>query len=149
VAEVLDSFQTRLKARAVCVEVTGHLPTVAGARPALIQALTNLVANALQHGCTARGGRVEISGWRTAHHACLGVRDFGPGLPAEQRERVFDVSERLALRQKGAGIGLAVVSRIMQAHGGRAWVELPAGGGAMFVLGFPHVPGCEQVWTTA
>ena len=60
---------------------------------------------------------------------CYRVTDNGPGIAAQYRERVFRVFERLASGGEGTGIGLAIVRRIAESGGGRAWIEEAPGGG--------------------
>ncbi|WP_283136416.1 sensor histidine kinase [Rhizohabitans arisaemae] len=106
-------------------------------RHRLTQALIQLVANAVRHtvpgdpiavGSAVRDGAVEL--W---------VRDCGPGVPAEDRERIFGRFVRAGSRTgEGAGLGLAIVSSIAHAHGGDVRVEENHGGGALFVVRIPH-----------
>ncbi len=74
--------------------------------------------------------------------AVLEVADYGPGLTAEQAERVFERFYRVdtARTTGGAGLGLAIVAALVAAHGGRVWVESPASGGAVFRVALPLAP---------
>ncbi|HEX8133153.1 MAG TPA: ATP-binding protein [Actinomycetes bacterium] len=75
--------------------------------------------------------------------ALLTVADAGPGVPAEQRERIFQPFHRgpsAASHSPGSGVGLALVRRLAGLHGGRAWVEPRAGGGACFQVLLPDAP---------
>ena len=113
------------------VEVTvGELPTVAG-DPAQVRALVqNLLANAMKF---TRGGAApavtvgarpaEDGWWRTE------VTDNGPGIPAADRERVFEPFTRIDKSVPGTGIGLSTCRRIVEAHGGRIGLEGAPGGG--------------------
>jgi signal transduction histidine kinase len=68
---------------------------------------------------------------------CCSVRDHGPGIPADQRARIFDRFYRLdRSRNGGAGLGLAIAMTIMEAHGGRIEVDDAPGGGALMRLRF-------------
>jgi signal transduction histidine kinase len=105
----------------------------------LAQALRNLVANAVAHA--GPGGTVRVSVERSAGAVRLLVDDDGPGIAPDQRERVFDRFQRLdtgrARAEGGAGLGLAIVRAVAQAHGGRAWAEDSPLGGARFVVELP------------
>jgi signal transduction histidine kinase len=97
----------------------------------LAQALRNLVRNAIEH--TAAGGLVRLGASSAGGRVTIFVEDDGPGIPAEQRERVFDRFHRTdssrTRARGGAGLGLAIVSAIAEAHGGRvAAGESPEGG---------------------
>ncbi|MGP3954372.1 ATP-binding protein [Nonomuraea sp. 3N208] len=104
-------------------------------RQRLTQALMQLVANAVRHtkdgdliavGSAVRDGRVEL--W---------VRDSGPGVAPADRERIFSRFTRGAGAHDGAGLGLAIVTSIAEAHGGRVQVTEAPGGGACFVMSIP------------
>ena len=105
------------------------------------RALGNLLGNALKF--TPRGGRVLLSAdvreesgerWLT-----LSVKDSGRGIPVDKLSAVFEPFSQVLGRDAGAGVGLglAIVQRIMTAHGGRASVQSQEGTGSTFTLQFP------------
>jgi two-component system, OmpR family, sensor kinase len=108
----------------------------------LAQALRNLIGNAIEH--TAPGaGLVALDVERHgSERVCFIVQDDGPGIPAAQRERVFDRFHRTdAARDRasgGTGLGLAIVRAIAEAHGGRVAAGASAAGGAHFELELPR-----------
>ncbi|ROO89199.1 signal transduction histidine kinase [Actinocorallia herbida] len=99
----------------------------------LTQALVQFVANAVRH--TRDGGRISVGSALRGPELELWVRDDGPGVPADQRDRIFRRFVHGA--QTGTGLGLAIVARIAAAHGGRAEVRDAPGGGAVFLIGIP------------
>ncbi|HTN80656.1 MAG TPA: HAMP domain-containing sensor histidine kinase [Acidimicrobiales bacterium] len=105
----------------------------------LRQVLANLLANALVH--TPAGTPVEVRVRRDGPAAVLEVADHGPGLPPEVAHRVFERFVRAdparARTTGGAGLGLAIVSAVAEAHGGRAEVESSPGEGATFRVVLP------------
>lgn len=109
----------------------------------LTQALMQLVANAVRH--TREGDTIEVGSAVRDGRVRLWVRDTGPGVPAADRERVFERFVRVADGARpgeGAGLGLPIVRSIAQAHGGGAHVVDAPGGGATFVLTLPlHLAG--------
>ena len=116
-------------------------PVVLEADPdRLTQALRNLLRNAIVH--TEPGGLVQLSAQEHGERVRLIVDDDGPGVPAAERERIFDRFARLdAARGRdagGAGLGLAIVRAIAVAHDGDVWVERSPEGGARFVLDLPR-----------
>ncbi len=127
-----------------CARAGAELVETGNAQPVVVQgvakllrrALRNLLENARRY---ADGpARVEIL--RDGAHAVVRVRDRGPGVPADQRERIFEPFYRLpgaSEREGGVGLGLALVRSITQRHGGQASCEGQAGGGACFVLRLP------------
>lgn len=104
---------------------------VKGNGEAVFNALRNLVENALTH--TPPGTTVTV---RVERPATLRVEDRGPGVPPEQRERIFQRFWRAERRKSGSGLGLAIVRQIMDAHGGRVEVTDRVGDGAVFSLIF-------------
>lgn len=104
----------------------------------LEQVVMNLLDNAIRH--TPAGSRIEVLLARTTPGWIeLAVRDDGPGIPAEFRERIFDRYYRLHgdHRASGMGLGLHICREIVELHGGSIWVECPDDGGACFVARLP------------
>lgn len=111
-----------------------------GSEAQLRQVVTNLVANALRH--TPSGTPVEIAVGTDGEDAVLEVRDHGPGVPADQRDKVFERffrSDPSRTRDAGGGngLGLAIVAAIVASHHGRVGVAETPGGGANFVVRIP------------
>ena len=111
--------------------------TVRADRQRFQQILYNLASNALKF--TPRGGQVTISGKRDASFAYISVRDTGVGIPADQLEPVFEEfhQARSTERNQGAGLGLAITQRLVQAHGGSISVESEVGEGSCFTFSLP------------
>jgi signal transduction histidine kinase len=101
------------------------------------QAVDNLLANAVRF--SPAGATVLVTVSRAADLARLAVRDQGPGIPAEQRERIFQPFERGTGAEAGTGLGLAIVREIVNGHGGRAVLGAPERG-AEVILEFPAGP---------
>jgi signal transduction histidine kinase len=105
------------------------------------QVLTNLVANAIKF--TPRGGEVTVlAGADGPGLVRLEVRDTGPGIAPDERERVFDKFYQVGRvdgeRPGGSGLGLTIARHLVELHGGRIWVDAAPGGGAAFVLLLPE-----------
>jgi signal transduction histidine kinase len=85
------------------------------------------------------GSPVHVSLSRSPNALRLEVRDSGPGVPAHERERIFErfAQSDNAARQGGLGLGLYIVRQIVEAHGGRVRAEEARGGGAAFVVELP------------
>ena len=105
--------------------------------PKVERIVENLIANAAAHA--PAGSRIRIRCWREGDAAVITVEDEGPGVPAELRDRVFEAFYRGpdALRRPGSGMGLSLVARLTEMHGGRAWVQDREGGGASFRVLLP------------
>jgi signal transduction histidine kinase len=114
------------------------LGRVLGDEHRLAEALDALVENALRF--TGPQDTVRISVRPDAGWVRIEVADSGPGIPEEDRERVFErfFHRHPSGQEPGTGLGLAVVAAVVQAHGGRCWVEAAPEGGAQFVLRLPR-----------
>jgi two-component system OmpR family sensor kinase len=111
--------------------------TVNGQPEALAILFRNLVDNALKY--TPAGGTVDVEGLGGAEGACLCVEDSGPGIPAEERERVFDRFYRIAGSQaSGSGLGMAIIKSIADRHGASLILDESARlGGLSVTVKFP------------
>lgn len=110
-----------------------------GDRSRLLQALSNLIENAIKFA-PAEDGIVTISLERSEREFEFCVRDNGPGMKEEDRARVFDrFWRRPSERRQGVGLGLAIARGIVEAHGGRIWVESRPGAGAKFCFALPRL----------
>jgi signal transduction histidine kinase len=118
---------------------TGSVTVVAD-RQRLTQAVMNLAGNAVQH--TAPGGRITIGAAGEGGYARLSVADDGPGIPSSDRERIFARFARGdgPRRSDGAGLGLAIVRAIAEAHGGTVELESTVGHGSTFSIVIPLRP---------
>jgi signal transduction histidine kinase len=105
---------------------------VRGDRTAIERAVTNLIQNAIDHG--GKAGRITIS---VRPPAVIEVQDEGDGVPASERERIFEPFYRLHPQDHGAGLGLNLVRDLMQLHGGKVEVLDGKQGGACFRMIFP------------
>jgi signal transduction histidine kinase len=119
------------------LEASGQPVTVNGDRILLRRLLRNLLDNARHY---AGDGSITVSVTRESDRAVLEVRDHGPGVPAEEREKIFETFYRLATSRengRGSGLGLALVREIARRHGGEAVCLAAEGGGSRFRIGLP------------
>jgi signal transduction histidine kinase len=138
------AFRPRAAERRVALTVVSEAPPplVELDRTRIRQVVANLVENALRH--TPEGGRVTMTVSTVSgppESVRLTVEDTGPGIPADQLEKIFDQFYRVdASRSRstgGAGLGLTIVKKLVEAHGGTVHAESAPGQGARFVLEFP------------
>jgi two-component system OmpR family sensor kinase len=138
--DAVDDARAAAHDREIDLDVDG--PTfVVGDPHQLRQVLANLIRNALVH--TPPGTRVDVSMTRAGREALLEVRDHGPGLPAGKTDALFDRFWRTEGGRErgraGAGLGLAIVAAIVDAHGGSVAAANASGGGARFTVRLPAV----------
>jgi signal transduction histidine kinase len=111
----------------------------------LIQVLWNVLENANKYASPRSSIKVETR-W-TGTEVLIGVADRGPGIPAGEREKIFQHFYRLdrdyRAHTQGSGLGLAICRGIVQAHGGRIWVEDRPGGGSIFRIALPLPPDSD------
>ena len=112
---------------------------VRGERGALAALVRNLVDNAIRYG--PRGGRVDVAVWNDDGAALLRVDDAGPGIPAGERERVFDrFFRRAGADEEGSGLGLAIVRSVAERHGAALTLGEAPAGGLRATVRFPAEP---------
>jgi len=119
------------------VETSGQPVTVDGDRLLLRRLVRNLLENARRH---AGDGPIELSVTSQAGRAVLEVRDHGPGVPSDEREKIFEPFYRLVATREtghGSGLGLALVRGIARRHGGEAVCLAAEGGGSRFRIDLP------------
>lgn len=110
-------------------------------RDRLMQVLVNLLSNAVKF-CPTKSGRVMVHSWVRADSWRVTITDNGPGVPEDERQRIFDkfvqAGQGLKDRPSGTGLGLAISRQIAEHFGGRIWVDpAPGGDGAAFCLDLP------------
>jgi two-component system sensor histidine kinase KdpD len=129
----------------VVLDIDDDVPSVAVDEMQLDQVMTNLLENAARH--SPPGGEVLVSIEAVEDRVAVRVRDRGPGVPADDRERVFEAFYRGASipDSPGTGLGLAIANAIVTAHGGRIWTEDTPGGGATFAFEIPIEAPSVQV----
>jgi signal transduction histidine kinase len=134
--QVAEDLRARLDEAGATLEV-GELPQVQGDRRQLRRVLQNVLANAVKFRGDAPP-RVEVSAVRDSQEWVVTMRDNGLGVDPAQATRIFSMFSRANEQVEGAGIGLAVCRRIIEAHGGRIWVEPADGGGSAFRFTIPR-----------
>jgi signal transduction histidine kinase len=144
VREACEAFGAVLesKSQTLTCEIADGLPAVEVDRDRIVQVLSNYLGNASKF--TPAGGRIGIRAWADTGEVRFAVSDTGPGIPAEDRQRIFErfwQAKRTA--HLGAGLGLAIAKGIAEAHRGRVWTESEVGAGSTFVLALPASSACE------
>jgi signal transduction histidine kinase len=146
VREALELVQGRIMARGIHVSMEPNLPMVYGDRPRLTEVLQNLVDNAAKFMGDQTEPQIEIGcDGEEEGNPIFYVRDNGMGIAPEHFERVFGLFNKLDPKTDGTGIGLALVKRIIEVHGGRIWLESGVGKGSTFFFTLPSLaPATER-----
>ena len=135
IQQVIADHKPRIDAQDVEIAYPAQPPMLLCNRTRVYQLFSNLIGNALVHMGPVDAPRIEISVDADAALTRIRVNDNGVGIAPELHERIFDVCHSAGTRSDGrrsTGIGLAIVRKIAQQHGGRAWVESAPGEGATF-----------------
>ncbi len=138
VKEALEIVHGRLHEKNIEVHVDEKLPTVYGDRQRLIEVLQNLLDNAAKFIGNIPNPRIEIgrNGFEDGKPIFF-VSDNGIGIDPIHHDRIFGLFNKLDAVSEGTGIGLTLVKRIVEVHGGRIWVQSEAGKGATFFFTLP------------
>ncbi len=114
------------------------MPEVYGDRVRLLQVFQNLIQNGIKFTGNQDDPQVEISARQQDEEWVISVRDNGAGIKPAYHEKIFGLFDQLEPGQEGTGIGLALVHRIVEVHGGRVWVESDGkGNGSLFSFTLP------------
>ena len=136
--EAREIVHGQLEANAVTLLTHPNLPAVYGDRPRLMEILQNLIENAAKYMGGQPDPRIEIGQQGEENGLSIFfVRDNGIGIAPEHHDRIFGLFEKLDSKSEGTGVGLALVKRIVEIHGGRIWVESTPGLGSTFYFTLP------------
>jgi PAS domain S-box-containing protein len=137
---VAERFRTQTDRHEIQVDLPSDYPFVEGDPTRLEQVLNNLLSNAIKY--SPEGGPIEITGCSTGDEIIVTVTDQGVGIPFEEQPHIFESffrgSREYQQQTSGAGLGLYLAKAIVEAHGGRIWVESNPGEGAAFSFALPR-----------
>jgi PAS domain S-box-containing protein len=138
VNEAVDRVHGHLDQINALIEIQSDLPDVHGDRVRLIEVVQNLLENAAKYSRIGVKPRIEIGAQvEGGPQVTFYVKDNGIGIAPEYHENIFGLFNKLDPRAEGTGIGLTLVKRIIEVHGGKIWVESEAGNGATFYFTLP------------
>jgi signal transduction histidine kinase len=136
VADVVEALRAEAAAKSLHLEQSGGHERARCDRERILQVLTNLVSNAIKF--TPVGGSVRVQATRREHEVVVSVRDTGPGIPADQRARIFDrFWQAKETARLGTGLGLSIAKGLVERHGGHLWVDSEVGVGSTFSFTLP------------
>ena len=142
VHEALNNVHGRLTAKNIQIKLQPNLPTVYGDHQQLLEVLQNLIDNAAKFMGEQPDPEIEIGqNGEDNGYPIFYVKDNGIGIKSDKHQRIFGLFERLDPKTDGTGIGLAIVKKIIEQHGGRIWVESEHGIGSTFHFTLPISSG--------
>jgi signal transduction histidine kinase/ActR/RegA family two-component response regulator len=142
----LSMVRERAQQRSITIDydITDRVQELFADRLRITQVIVNLVSNAVKF--TPAGGRISVTATTDGSEVAISVSDSGPGVPAEDRERIFESFQqggRGADREEGTGLGLTLSRRIVELHDGRMWLHTELGAGSTFGFAVPVLTAPE------
>lgn len=139
VERLAERFRTQTTRHTIRVDFPSDFPIIMADEARLSQVLSNLLSNAIKY--SPAGGEIRLSGQMRADQAILCVQDEGPGIAPGDIPHIFDRfyrADEASRTTKGAGLGLYLTRAIIEAHGGRIWVDPRPGDGARICFSLPR-----------
>ncbi len=134
-----DRFSTQSDQHQFVLDFPEPFPLIRGDENRLIQVIGNLLSNAIKY--SPQGGKITLSGRFADDEIVMCVKDDGPGIALEDVPRIFKLfyrSNEAARKTKGAGLGLFLAKAVVEAHGGRIWVDDHSSQGARICFSLPR-----------
>jgi two-component system, LuxR family, sensor kinase FixL len=142
VSEAREALAGKIRQTGARIVVSSELPVLFGDASRLAEVMQNLIENALKYTGNQSAPVIEIGARREGDGTICYVRDNGIGINPRYHEKIFQLFDQLDPTAEGGGIGLALVKRIVETHGGRVWVESSGDGhGSTFCFTLPSRPG--------
>ncbi len=146
VEEVLEKHKLALSSKKITIDRTFKAPQLVADREKIRIVVDNLISNACKY--SPIGGTIRLATVNTAKFVMLGVTDDGPGIPAEERGRIFEAFYQAKgdyiSHVKGTGLGLSIVKEYVDAHEGSVEIVEGQSGGAYFIVKLPHGEMAEE-----
>jgi len=145
VEDVSLELSFALEERSVDLKIDTQLPTVACDKVRMRELFKNLISNAVKYNDKPQP-QIQISCRTDNGDFTFSVRDNGIGIDPEYHDKIFKIFQRLHHREEyeGTGVGLAICKKVVEAHGGRIWVESAPGQGTAFLFTIPRAPDPRQ-----
>jgi signal transduction histidine kinase len=138
-SEVISSLEFQIRETGATVEIE-DLPPCYGDETQLYQVFSNLLSNALKFLDPKRRGVIRISGKKEKEQVVYCIKDNGIGIAEKDKDAIFDIFRKLNPDDKrGQGLGLTIVRKILDRHGGKVWVESEPGKGSKFYVSLPEM----------
>lgn len=135
---VAHTINLRTPKHRICVDIPASLPDIAADKPKVERILFNLLENAVKY--SPEGGEITVAAKPGSGSLQICVSDHGPGITGEDQKRLFQSFEQLAKERsamQGLGLGLKVCRTLVEAQGGKIWIESTPGAGSKFFFTLP------------
>jgi signal transduction histidine kinase len=138
ISEVISSLEFQIRETGATVEI-GELPPCCGDETQIYQVFSNLLGNALKFLDPKRRGVIIISGKKEKEQVVYCIKDNGIGIAEKDKDAIFEIFLKLNPDDKrGEGLGLTIVRKILDRHGGKVLVESEPGKGSKFYVSLPE-----------
>ncbi len=138
--EVISDLSSKIEERGIEVEIKRELPKVGFKRKRMYQVFSNLISNAVKYIGDPENPKIQIDAEEKPTFWVIKVKDNGIGIEEENQDKIFDIFHREnRVDEKGTGIGLAIVNRIIEKYDGDIWVESEKGEGTEFFVKLPKI----------
>ena len=138
--QMADKFRTQTDQHVLSADFPPDFPVIQGDAARLEQVISNLIGNAIKY--SPKGGAIRVTGRVLRDEVIVSVSDDGIGIPPEEQARIFErfyrVDDALSRRTAGTGLGLYLAKAVVEAHGGRIWVESAHERGSSFSFALPR-----------
>jgi signal transduction histidine kinase len=136
--EAVELLDARIRSKNVTVNISPELPIIFGDRIRLREVMENLIDNAAKYTDKQSNPIIEIGASQKTGDQIIFVRDNGMGIEPQHLAKIFGLFEKLDQFSEGTGVGLALIKRIIETHGGKIWVESEGlGKGSTFYFTIP------------
>ena len=139
VKEALAVVEGHISSKQISIEFVDSSQKIHGDHIRLVEAMQNLIDNAVKFMGAQPNPRINIGTIMDAQNKpVFFVQDNGIGIEPQYRERIFGLFNKLDVNTQGSGVGLTIVKRIIEVHGGKIWVESTPGKGSTFYFTLPR-----------
>lgn len=137
---LVDEMSIQILDANAVIRIQEDTPELWGDFGQIHQMLENLIVNALKYaGHRSEQCEIRIGAEEVHNEIRIIVSDNGPGIAKQYHDKIFNLFQRLDTESEGSGIGLTIVKRVAELHGGRVWVESKPGEGAAFIVSLPSL----------
>jgi len=138
VQEIIDTLRFQMDDNRIDLKIQDNLPIIYCDRSRVVQVFENLISNAIKYMGNVKAPIIEIGHRDKPPFVEFNVKDNGIGIEPQYHNKIFRLFERLhGSEVEGTGVGLTIVKRIIEAHGGRIWLDSQKGKGANFYFTLP------------
>ena len=137
VEKALKMLKEKIKSKKIKVEIADEFPEVEVDCDRMVEALVNILDNSIVHAGSQPNAKIEIGFYREGGEYIFFVRDNGPGIDQIEHEKIFQLFYK-GKDSKGTGVGLAIVKKIIEHHGGRVWIDSRKGEGCTLLFTLPE-----------